>query len=187
MRYNSLYSAQPARTSVPRDSGPDDGLRYRPAAVAQVDQVAPEVVRDDDHVPAALQRQPLIELQQEPWVASSEAALRRGGSQRRAVDARQLARQHHRLPHKLRRSQFLHGVLRATVDRSQGSDLLTKASRSNQRSSFLSLPLPFCRGCKHVYDVVSRFIVITVRSRDSINIWNSDLPLANVDGYTWRV
>lgn len=142
MRYNLLYSAQPARTGVPCDSGPNDGLRYRSAAVAQVDQITLEIVRDDDHVPAALQRQPFVELQQESRIASSEATLRRSGSQRRAVDARQLARQHHRFPHKLRRSQFLHGVLRATEDRSQGSDLLTKASRSNQRSSF-SPPSPF--------------------------------------------
>lgn len=148
MRRNSLYSAQPAGTGVPRDSGPNNGLRYRPTAVAQVDQITLEIVRDDDHVPAALQRQPLVELQQESWIASSEATLRRSGSQqRRTVDARQLARQHHRFPHKLRRSQFLHGVLRATEDRSQGSDLLTKASRSNQRSSF-SPPSAFCRGYK---------------------------------------
>lgn len=54
MRYNSFYSAQPARTGVPRDSGPNDGLRYRSAAVAQVDQVAPEIIRDDNYVSAAL-------------------------------------------------------------------------------------------------------------------------------------
>lgn len=140
MRRNSLYSAQPARTGMPRDSGSNDGLWYRPAAVAQVDQVTLEIVRDDDHVSAALQWQPLVELQQESRIAPPEATLCRGGSQRRTVDARQLARQHHRLPHKLRGSQFLHGVLRATKDRSQGSDLLTKASRSNQRSSFSPPP-----------------------------------------------
>lgn len=83
------YSAQPAGAGVSRDSGPNDGLRYRAAAAAQVDQVALEVVRDDDHVPAALQWQPLAELQQESRLASSQVALRRGwASQQWIIDAR---------------------------------------------------------------------------------------------------
>lgn len=141
---------------MPCDSGPNDGLRYRPAAVAQVDQVALEIVRDDDHVPATLQRQPLIELQQELRIASSEVTLRGSGSQQwRAVDARQLARQHHRFPDKLRWSQLLHGVVRVTQDRNQSSSYLQKrrAAISVLPSPF---PSPFCRGYKSVYDVVSR-------------------------------
>lgn len=96
-----------------RDSGPNDGLRYRPAAATQVDQVALEIVRYDNHDPVALQREPFVELQQESGIASSEAAFR-GGPQQRTVNARQFARQHHRFSYKLRRSQFLHSVLRMT-------------------------------------------------------------------------
>lgn len=68
-------SAQSARTGVSRDSSPHNGLRYRPAAVAHVHQVAPEIVRDNDHVSIALQRQSFIELQQESRIASSETAI----------------------------------------------------------------------------------------------------------------
>lgn len=62
IKRNSFYSAQLARTGVPRNSGSDDSLQYRPAAITQVDQVALEIIRDDDHVSATLQRQPLVEL-----------------------------------------------------------------------------------------------------------------------------
>lgn len=49
-----LYSAQSARIGMSRDSSSNDGLRHRPIAVAQVDQVALEIVRHDNHNPVAL-------------------------------------------------------------------------------------------------------------------------------------
>lgn len=73
-----VYSAQPARTGVSRDSSPHDGLWYRPATVAHVHQVASKIVRNNDHISIALQRQSFIELQQEFRIASPETAIRRG-------------------------------------------------------------------------------------------------------------
>lgn len=109
---SSVYSAQPSRTGVPRDSGANHGLRNRSAAIAQTHQVALEIVRDDDHVAAALQRESFAELQQVSGIASPEVTLRRCGPSQRIVDARQFTRQHHRLPQQLRRPQLLHRVLR---------------------------------------------------------------------------
>jgi len=71
-----VYSAQPARIGLSRDSGSNDGLWYRATAVAKVNQVTFKIVRDDNHISITLQWQSLTKLQQKSGIASSETTFR---------------------------------------------------------------------------------------------------------------
>jgi len=73
-----VHSAQPARIGLSRDSGSNNGLRYRSIAVAKIDQITFKIVCNDNYISITLQWQPLTKFQQKSGIASSETTIRQG-------------------------------------------------------------------------------------------------------------